>query len=403
MTNALSKVSSIDFLTEVWKEMFSNTKSRSRDGSGADGESQNAFKENQRANIRNVGVVVRTGSYAFSPLTPHFIEKSTGGHRVICVPTVRDRLVQRAALDFLTAQYMQLGARKSKALLNPVSYGFVRGRSVHEAVNRAVQLRNGAPWVYKTDISKFFDRVARQQLHEAIARHVREKSLHPLLVAASNCEARAATAGEKTKLREAGIKEGTGVRQGMPLSPLFANLLLAEFDAALVATNARAVRYADDLVFFGKTLAECTAYHAFCIEQLAKLDLKVPDLAQAGKSQIYAPDQTADFLGIGMALRAGKYHPKVMPVQFEKMRERFLSLANIEQLAARGVHLATYGAVLDSTASGYLGCYAYCENFPEVEHRIEELREAAIRRLLRDGLKVDLNQLGQHARKFLGL
>ena len=48
--------------------------------------------------------------------------------------------------------------------------------------------------------------------------------------------------GSLRRVEKAGIKPGKGVRQGMPLSPFFANLFLKEFDAAVERKDYQMVR-----------------------------------------------------------------------------------------------------------------------------------------------------------------
>ncbi len=45
---------------------------------------------------------------------------------------------------------------------------------------------------------------------------------------------------------------GVGVRQGMPLSPILANLVLSEFDGKIEKSGLKMVRYADDIAIFLK-------------------------------------------------------------------------------------------------------------------------------------------------------
>jgi retron-type reverse transcriptase len=404
MSKGLATVASIRSLTEAWQRLYRHSRSRNRDTAGRDGESLNGFKEHERHNILAISERVRKGSYSFSLLTPHLVEKSTGGIRVICVPTIRDRIVQRALVDFLSERYME-GGKKARKLRNAVSYGFVRGRTVEQAIAVACAYREANPWIYKTDIASFFDRIQRADLHECIRRHITEESLHPILINASNCEVDESKRSVRAALHANNIRRGVGVRQGMPLSPLFANLLLVAFDRDLGRKRMKAVRYADDLIFFGASETECLTYHEYCKEALQALGLTVPEFGPVSKSQIFAPDAVADFLGMGIKRvgAGGAYRAVVTERQFRKMREKFLTLGDVSQLNSRRIPFARFGAVLDSTVEGYMGCYEYALNSAEVAHRLEDFREMAITRLLKDALDVDARALKPVARTFLGL
>jgi retron-type reverse transcriptase len=106
------------------------------------------------------------------------------------------------------------------------------------------------PWAYKSDISAFFDRIPRDELFDAVKRSVRTPSLNDLLRRAIDCEIDTRDPAIWRKVNAAGIVNGLGVRQGMPLSPLFANILLKEFDRVFLSRGHSLVRYAHDFIVF---------------------------------------------------------------------------------------------------------------------------------------------------------
>ena len=211
------------------------------------------------------------------------------------MPTVRDRIVQRALLDYLTQKY-------GNRLANRISFGFVKNRTVQQAAKIACSLRLVHPWVFKTDITAFFDQIDRSVLAAAIKRIIRDRSLHKLLIEALSLEISPPSDSVARRISKLGIKKGRGVRQGMPLSPFFANLILQPFDNAVVQANFPAVRYADDLVFFAPNEQKCYEIHSFCRTELGKLTLEIPDISPDSKSCIYPPETPAEFLGLGLCL-----------------------------------------------------------------------------------------------------
>ncbi len=152
-------------------------------------------------------------------------------------------------LDFLTG-------KQKKWLVNKVNYGFVSGGGVEKAVSEAINQRAAKPWVFKTDITKFFDLINRDLLRAKLKALVRQTSAHPLLLSAIACEVIPTRRSEMEKLSKLGIKPGRGVRQGMPLSPFFANLFLADFDRESTERGIPMLRYADDLICFASTRRE---------------------------------------------------------------------------------------------------------------------------------------------------
>lgn len=322
--------------------------------------------------------------------------KANGKLRLICVPTVVDRIVQRALLDFLSIKYDHL-------LANSINYGFIRGRTVEAAARRAISLREKHPWIYKTDITSFFDRISRPELVSRMGHVIRERSLHPLLKAAVSCEVATERKTIANRIKALGIAEGMGVRQGMPLSPFFANVVLQLFDAAIYNGGYRAVRYADDLIFFCDSEQECIKTDAFCRNELEKLGLSIPTVESGTKSIICEPEHTAEFLGLGLCYHNGKHVLRVLPKQIEAIRKELLQLSSISELLARSITLGNLQQAIRSRVSGYRSAYEACTNADELDNALDSLQQLILRRVYRDGIKIDLASLSAEARTFLGL
>jgi len=138
-----------------------------------------------------------------------------------------------------------------------------------------------------------------------VARHIRQKSVHQLLFNAIDSEIRPRSPRHLERIRKLGIVEGKGVRQGMPLSPFLANLFLAEFDKTCQKRGLRVLRYADDLAFFAKSKDEALDLQAFATSELSKIELEIPELVAGAKSEVFAPEAAAEFLGVELAASGG--------------------------------------------------------------------------------------------------
>ncbi len=383
-------------MNRAWRTLFARARPQSRYTQGPDGVSLNDFALDLSGNLRALSQELRNGTFKFQPLRPQLIPKPNNAYRLICVPAVRDRVVQRALLELLSEKY---GAR----LENSVSFGFVRRRTVEQAGRVACSLRKAHPWAFKTDVTSFFDRIDRHLLRDRIQRVIRDKSLHGLLFAALGSEIATARPSVAKKIRALGIREGRGVRQGMPLSPFFANLVLQPFDAAIEKQKLKAVRYADDLIFLADTEQECHAIEAFCRTELAKLGLDIPPIGPGSKSVLIAPSQAAEFLGLAVSPRPGGYELRLMSDQVARIRAEVLQLGSIPELLARGVSLRTLGAILQARIGGYLSAYACCTNILELENALQDIHQRVLRRIYREGLGIDLTTLSAEKRTFLGL
>jgi len=396
-TSSLDLIASPLFIDAAWKDLLGRSRPKSRNTVGVDGICINDFLRDPKPRLRSIARELRAGNYAFSPLRPHLVLKPNGKDRLICVPTVNDRVVQRAILNFLNIKY-------GTWLANPISYGFVKGRNVEEAAKRACTLREKQGWAFKTDISAFFDRVDRHQLRQRIAKHIRHRSLHKILMAISACEIEAPSGTSKKRIAKLGIQKGLGVRQGMPLSPFFANLFLAPFDMAIQKAGLNAVRYADDLIFFADSHGKCVDIEKFCKTTLGRMNLHIPDLQDNSKTIIAAPNETTEFLGLGLTKVGHKYELVLLPKQRDAIRSDLLQLGSIPDLLSRKIQLADLGRAIDSRVAGYLHAYECCSNHSELENDLDNIRQKILQRIYGpDGLSINTSALSKEKRTFLGL
>lgn len=395
-TSALRVISDPVSLSAAWKHIRRQARKENGGSSGVDRQRPIDFKHNESANVDNLVVLLSSGSYRFRDLRVTFIEKPGGGTRIICIPTVRDRIVQRALLHFLTAD-------DKCGILNTVSYGFTKNCTVHDAASDGVRLRNQKRWVYKTDITSFFDNIDRDTLKAVIRRKVRHRSLHRLLIDAACREIYEPNRTRATRAKKNGIKSGKGVRQGMPLSPFFSNLFLHEFDRAVENAKVSMVRYADDLIVLCDSRNECLDVDKFCREHLGKRGLELPPITGTGKTRIYEPNQTAEFLGLGLIPDGKKYKLDLTSDQKEKIKRRMRQFGSIDYLAQNHVNIFNFGRKIDGVTAGYLGSYANCASIDKLEKSLDELRSQITHKLFKDTFNIDVSALGKSSRAFLCL
>ncbi|MBB5468587.1 retron-type reverse transcriptase [Paraburkholderia sp. CI2] len=394
--NAYSSALSPEALRDAWANLFKKASPRSRNSTGVDDISINDYRADEKARLNRLFRDLHRKSFQFSDLRPHLIPKSADKYRLICVPTVQDRIVQRALLDFLSSRY-------ADRLANKVSYGFVKERGVKKAVKDACNLRAKHGWVYKTDIASFFDKIDRALLQRALKSAIRERSLHALLGQAIVCEIAPVKGSAATRIHRLGIKRGEGVRQGMPLSPFFSNIMLGGFDRTIEQRGFPAVRYADDLIFFASSRDECEDLAQFCSEHLMQLGLTVPPIEPGSKSVIYEPDQPAEFLGVSLVRHHSSYRVELTSEQIAAIRDELLKLGSVPELVSRKITLPKLGQVLSLRRNGYLAAYDVCHNVADLERELGKIEQRVLRRIYSDGIGVNLAKLSGAARTFLGL
>ena len=200
-----------------------------------------------------------------------------------------------------------------------------------------------------------------------------------------------------------GIIEGQGVRQGMPLSPLFANVALKEFDAYIERSGIQMVRYADDFILFGTSRQECEDFHWLSYKLLKSIGHTIPEISNHGKTRIVEPKDPVEFLGVGIT-KVGRrtYKPFVMREQMRKIKSRILTLASLTEAQSRGLTLPRLLQRLDDVVAGYDDAYCHCDNAADVSDLCQAWKHEVLNRVFSE-LGVDIARLESHKRQFLGL
>jgi group II intron reverse transcriptase/maturase len=253
------------------REAFHRTR---KDGAtGVDGQTWFEYAKDLENHLQSLLDRAKSGTYRAPPVRRVHIPKggSTTETRPIGIPTLEDKVLQRAVVMLLEPIYEQD--------FYPGSYGFRPARSAHQALNDLWQqtMNVGGGWILEVDIRKFFDTLDHAHLRQFLRRRVLDGVLTRLI----------------GKWLKAGVMEDgnisypeAGSPQGGVVSPILANVFLhyvldewfvQEVQPRLLG-QAHLVRYADDFVILFTHEADAHRVMAVLPQRFAKFGLTVhPD------------------------------------------------------------------------------------------------------------------------------
>lgn len=383
-------------LLSAWKT--SRDSSPKSGAAGVDGQSAKAFASNLDHHLSVLALQLKRGDFGFGPLRPKLIHKADGVRlRLICVPNVRDRLVQRTIAENIYNRD-KFGKRSER------SYGFARGVGLRQAIFSTLNLRSDYDYVFETDIESFFDRVNRVDLKQKVRVALGRSSLLPLFDSVIDSEVQTRNREQEKQIASLGVKHGVGLRQGMPLSPLLANLALSKFDRTLDRKLVPFIRYADDVVTFARSRQEALDQAGLVKDLLSELGLLIPDLTENGKTKIASRHQSFIFLGreFYFSERSGDYKQRVPKKKIEAILSEICEFGDIEKPMKEGILLADVIERLGRISASYKFTYSDAANSSYLDSQISNA-VANTKSMIFEGLfgKGPVARLSQEQRRFL--
>lgn len=268
-------------LRRAWQQVRRNGPSP-----GIDGVSLAQFAANLESELMDLHQDIISNSYRPQAALRFYVAKPSGKNRVLTVWSVRDRVAQRTAHEYMTPILEQM--------FLPCSYGFRPGRSTQDAIKAVVHAYDThRRWVVDTDIADCFDSIPTHLLMQHVRRVIPSKRVVQLI-----------TQWLETPIHGQ-LGETAGVSQGSVISPLLANLHLHRFDQMIFAAlpGIFLVRFADDLVMCFRERQQAEWGLEVAERTLANLGLTL----NRDKTTIVHFQEGFEFLGV--AFKGRRYRP----------------------------------------------------------------------------------------------
>src|SRR5881397_733717 len=329
---------------------------------GVDGRTWRHYGEALEGNLLDLSERLKRGAYRAKPVRRAYIAKTDGRQRPLGVPTLEDKIVQRATVAVLNAIYETdfLG----------FSYGFRPRRSQHHALDALYTglLTRKVNWVLDLDVRGFFDAIDHHWLVQFVEHRIADRRVVRLIQKWLN--AGVLEDGVRTWREE-------GTPQGGSISPLLANVYL-HYVFDLWAQRWRkthahgdviVVRYADDFMVGFQHRADAERFLAELRERVTKFSLELhPEKTRLLEFGPYAAEnrwragqgkpETFNFLGfthIGGKKRNGRF-----TAVRQTLRKRLQAkLSEVKAELQRRLHepIPVVGAWLRQIVSGHTRYY----------------------------------------------
>ena len=281
----------IDLLREAFR------RTRKSGAPGVDGRTAAGYAQNLDANLASLHERFKSGSYRAPPVRRVHLPKGRGKTRPIGIPTIEDKVLQRAVVMVLEAVYEQD--------FKPFSWGFRPGKRMHDALSelRSWLMDSNGGWVLEVDIESFFDSVDHATLRELLSQRVRDGVI--LRTIGKWLNAGVMEDGQHRRPR-------VGTPQGGVISPLLANVYLHHvfdvwFDDEVrshLRGRAHVARFADDIVIAFEREDDARRVMKVLPKRFGKYGLTLhPDKTRLTRFERPSDDEpggpgTFDFLGL---------------------------------------------------------------------------------------------------------
>ncbi len=222
-----------------------------RSNDGAPGVDRQTFSDideyGEERWLSELAEALRKKEYQPQAVRRVYIPKPDGKQRPLGIPTIRDRVVQTAAMVVLEPIF--------ESDLQDEQYAYRPGRSAQDAVRKIeTLLQRGHTEVVDADLSGYFDSIPHAELMKSVARRISDRHMLHLIKMWLVAPVEETDKRGCTRRTTQNKDEKRGTPQGSPISPLLSNLYMRRFVLGWKALghayrlSAKIVNYADDFV-----------------------------------------------------------------------------------------------------------------------------------------------------------
>jgi RNA-directed DNA polymerase len=307
---------------------------RNKGSAGVDNVSVERFGARLDNNLVKLSEDLRLDRYEPLPVKRVEIPKGPGQTRPLGIPTVKDRVVQKATQLVIEPIF--------ENLFLDMSYGFRPGRGAGDALKRVDELiQEGYTYVVDADIKGYFDSIPHDKLMDRVKEHIADGRILSLVDSWLRQDI-------MTEVRR--WKPSAGTPQGAVISPILANLYLHSLDIRITSLGFKMVRYADDFVILTKSKSDAGNALMFVRLWMEKNGLTLhPDKVHVGDCR--KRGQGFDFLGY----RFESGQKTVRKKSLNKMKDR------LRELTPRNCGLSL-DAMIGSINRAVKGWFNYFKN-----------------------------------------
>lgn len=329
----IDKVSAPRVLRWAFKQVEKNG-----GAAGVDHQTIAMYGERTEQHTEHLTRTLKEGSYQPAAVRRVMIPKpGSNEKRPLGIPTVRDRVVQKAILAVIEPIFEWEFAEHS--------YGFRPGRGCKDALRRVDQLlKAGCTWIVDADLQKYFDTIPHERLMRLVEEKIADGRVLKLI----------------RKYLEQGVLENlrywqpeTGTPQGAVISPLLSNIYLNPLDHLMAVNGIEMVRYADDFVLLCRNEDEARQALALVQQWTTTVSLTL----HPEKTRIVDATQRGGFEFLGYHFERGHRWPR------QKSIKKFKDTIRGKTKRTNGQSLQAIIAIVNRTSKGWFAYFKHSHRY----------------------------------------